>query len=73
MKKRGMKSYILKHSDTCVSHGCRCGGCGGVYFLGFIGACVYYLQQSTTFWQGVLGVLKAIVWPAFLVFKMLGA
>ena len=51
-------------------HARGCGGCA--YFLGFIGAAVYYVQQSTGFWMGVLGVLKALVWPAFVVFKLLG-
>jgi hypothetical protein len=53
---------------------CHCGtGCGGgVYFLGFVGAAVFYLQQSNTFWTGVLAILKAIVWPVFLVYKLLG-
>ncbi len=47
-------------------------GCGGaVYGLGFIGAAVYYISTSTGFWNGVLGVLKALVWPAFLVFELL--
>ena len=45
---------------------------GGIYGLGFIGALVYYLQQATGFWSGVLGVLKALVWPAFFVYKLLG-
>lgn len=45
-------------------------GCGG-YFLGFIGALVYYLSTATGFWNGVLGILKALVWPAFLVFEVL--
>lgn len=43
---------------------------GGVYGLGFIGALVYFIQQSAGFWAGVLGVIKAIVWPAFLVYKL---
>jgi len=43
---------------------------GAVYGLGFIGAAVYFIMQATCFWAGVLGVLKAIVWPAFLVFKV---
>jgi len=46
------------------------------YILGFIGAAVYYISTATGFWVGVLGVLKALVWPAFLVFelfKFLGA
>jgi hypothetical protein len=43
---------------------------GGFYFLAFIGVAVYYVQQSGTFWLGVLGVLKAIVWPALLIYKV---
>jgi hypothetical protein len=47
------------------------GGCGGVYFLAFIGAAIYFVQQATTFWGGVLGILKAAVWPAILIYKCL--
>lgn len=47
------------------------GGGGAVYGLGFIGAVVYYLQHAPTFWIGFLGFLKAIVWPAFIVYKLL--
>ena len=43
---------------------------GGVYFMAFIGAAVYYIMQVTTFWAGVLGFLKAIVWPAMLIFRL---
>lgn len=49
---------------------------GAVYGLGFIGAAIYFISHALTFWMGVLGFLKAIVWPAFLVyeaFKSLGA
>ncbi len=42
-----------------------------VYGLGFIGALVYFIQHATTFGLGVLGVLKAIVWPALVVYKVL--
>ena len=41
----------------------------GLYFMGFIGAAIYYISTATDFWIGVVGVLKAIVWPAFLVFR----
>lgn len=50
----------------------KCGPFGWIYFLGFIGAVVHYIQNSATFWQGVVGFLKAIVWPAFLVHKLFG-
>lgn len=42
-----------------------------VYGLGFIGAAIYFISQATTFWIGVLGFLKALVWPAFLVYETL--
>jgi len=48
--------------------------CGGaIYFFGFIGAIIYYIQTATTFGQGVLGVLKAFVWPVFLVYELLSS
>lgn len=46
-------------------------GCNGVYGLGFIGAAIYFISQATGFWMGVLGFLKAIVWPVFLVYEAL--
>lgn len=42
-----------------------------VYGLGFIGALVYYIGHAATFWLGVLGFFKAIVWPAMLVYELL--
>jgi len=49
-------------------------GSGGlVWCLGLIGAAVYYIQTASGFWDGVLGVLKAIVWPAFLVYEAMKA
>ena len=41
------------------------------YGLGLIGALVYFIQTATSFWDGVWGVIQAIVWPAFLVWGVL--
>ncbi len=50
----------------------RAGGTGGVWFMGFIGALVYFLHvHSGTFWLVILAILKAIVWPAYLVYHLL--
>jgi len=49
----------------------NCGSGGAIYGLGFIGAVIYYVSTATGFWMGVLGILKAIVWPAFLVFEIM--
>ncbi|MCL4364583.1 hypothetical protein M1328_05095 [Patescibacteria group bacterium] len=50
-------------------------GCGGsssaVYGLGFVGAAVYYLQHAHGFQGFVLAILKAVVWPALLLYKVL--
>jgi len=48
----------------------RGGASEAVYGLGLIGALVYYLGHATTFWLGVLGFLKAIVWPAMLIYEV---
>ncbi len=46
--------------------------CGGaLYGLGFVGAAVYYISHATGIWSGVIGLLKAMVWPAFLVYEAL--
>ena len=44
---------------------------GFMYFLGIIGAAVYYIGAAATFWTGVLGFLKALIWPVFLVYEVL--
>lgn len=49
----------------------RGGGGDAVYALGIIGALVYYIQKADGFWVGVLGVLKALVWPVFVVYDLL--
>ena len=47
------------------------GASEAVYGLGLIGALVYYIGHASTFWLGVLGFLKAILWPALLVYEAL--
>jgi len=70
--KRGRKNLFRRRKENkmkCTPNG-SCGGC--FYFLGFIGAVVYYIQTTTGFWNGILGILKALVWPAILIYKLLG-
>jgi hypothetical protein len=42
---------------------------GAVYGLGMIGAAVWFWQQADGAGEHVVGLLKALVWPAFLVYK----
>jgi hypothetical protein len=49
----------------------RNGGSNAFYGLGFIGAAIYFIGQATTFGMGVVGFLKALVWPVFLVLALM--
>ena len=60
------KEKIKECKPKCVT--CKT---GGFYGLGFIGALIYYISTATSFWIGVFGIVKAILWPAFLVFEAL--
>lgn len=44
-------------------------GGNAVYGLGFIGAVIFFISQAPDFWAGVVGILKAIVWPALMVYE----
>lgn len=48
------------------------GGGGAVYGLGLIGAAVYYWKQADGVWDHVLAIGQAILWPAFVVYDLLG-
>ncbi len=45
------------------------GGGNAVYGLGLIGALVFFWQQADSFGEYLLAILKALVWPAFLVYE----
>lgn len=46
------------------------GSCNNaVYGMGFLGAAIYFISHAGGFWIGALGVLKALVWPAILVYE----
>ncbi len=49
----------------------RTSASSAVYGLGFLGAAVYYIQHAATFGAGVVGVLKAMIWPAMVIYKVL--
>jgi hypothetical protein len=44
---------------------------GGIYGMAFIGAAIYFIQHSTTLWEGIFGFIKALFWPALLMYKLL--
>lgn len=65
-----MNEYNDKLISRCVAYN---GGLAGVYGLGFLGAALFYLQTATTLSMDVVGVAKALIWPAVLVYSALKA
>lgn len=49
------------------------GGGGAVYGLGLIGSLFYYIQTSTNVADALWGILKSILWPAFLIYSLLSS
>lgn len=47
------------------------GAPGGVYFVTFIGAAVYFVDKSEGFWGFIWAILQAMVWPGFVVHRVL--
>ncbi len=69
-----MESEMKSNEKECkrhYGHHHHGGSSEAVYGLGFIGACVYFIGNAATFWLGVLGFLKALVWPAMLIYAAL--
>lgn len=72
MIKKGKNINIEVNDNSyknCKGHGKGCGNC--FYGLGFLGSAIYYISIANGFWAVVLGILKAAVWPAFLVYHLL--
>lgn len=77
MPRRNIKKDISEEKKECCCkghhHGMGChGACGGVYFMGIIAAAVYFISQTSGFWNVVLAILKAIVWPVFVIHALMG-
>lgn len=57
-------------AKTIVEHTSSNSG-GFAYFLGMIGSAVFYIQQASGFWPVIWALIKALVWPAFVVYDVL--
>ena len=53
-----MKEQVVKHTSS-----------NAVYGLGFLGAAIYFISNATGLWDGIIGVVKAIFWPAYLAYE----
>ena len=65
-KKNKTGLSLISVTDNSTKHGGN-----AVYGLGFIGSLIYFLQTADSFWVGVGGIFKALVWPAIVAYKLL--
>ncbi|MDD3480711.1 MAG: hypothetical protein PHW75_00575 [Patescibacteria group bacterium] len=66
-----IEQKISEWSKSCKADKGAKAGAGAVYGLGLIGALVYFLGSADGFTEVVVGILKAIVWPGFLVYELM--
>lgn len=60
-----------KSGDKKKSKGGSKDGGSMLYFVGFIGSLIYWWQAADGFGAVVTGFLKSLVWPAYIVYKLL--
>lgn len=50
----------------------RDGPWGAFHFMAYIGAAIYFIGQSGGgFWEVILALLKAIIWPIYAIYHVL--
>ncbi len=71
MKKENCSSECC--TDQVFSRGRHDHGASSsaIYGLGVVGALFYFLQSASSFSAALIGIGKAIFWPALLLFKLL--
>lgn len=50
----------------------KAGPRGAVALMAYIGAAIYFVQQSSGgFWEVILALLQAAVWPVYVIYNVL--
>lgn len=45
---------------------------GYILFMAYIGAVIFFIERNVGFWGDVLAFLQAAVWPAYVLYNVLG-
>lgn len=59
---------MTKDNNSSVKIINQHGPTGFVFFAAFIGAAIYFMQYAHNFWEVIVAILKALVWPGFVVY-----
>lgn len=71
MKKEEQTSSCCQEKVKVKNHWHSRGESSAIYGLGVVGALFYFLQGATTFGTVLMGIGKAIFWPALVIFRLL--
>lgn len=67
----GAKEWKEWHGGKSKKVNTAHGTSGALYFVGFIGSLIYWLQAVVGFGAVITAILKSLVWPAYIVYKLL--
>lgn len=63
---------MTEHGHKTVKVINKAGPIGFPFLLAYIGAAIYFVQQSSGgFWEVILALLQAIVWPVYVIYHVL--
>ena len=63
---------MMNHDKKSVKVIEKAGPSGFIFFLAYIGAAIYFIDKSSGgFWEVILGLLQAVVWPVYVMYHVL--
>lgn len=63
---------MAKEENNFIKVNNKTGGpLGYPLFMAFVGAAVYFVNQVDGFWNIIVALLKAAVWPAIVIYNIL--
>jgi hypothetical protein len=63
---------MINHERKTVKVIEKAGPSSFIFFLIYIGAAIYFIDKSNGgFWEVILGLLQAIVWPVYVIYHVL--
>jgi hypothetical protein len=62
----------MSHENRTVKVIDKAGPSGFIFFLAYIGAAIYFVEKAGNgFWDVVLALLQAAVWPVYVMYNIL--
>jgi hypothetical protein len=62
----------MNHDNKTVKVINKAGPAGFIFFLAYIGAAIYFVEKASTgFFDVVLALLQAAVWPVYVIYYVL--